>query len=54
MLSNDKLDPCLEGGLEPVLEPGLDPGLDPPGVKVDLKHILNKNSKFIFHFCLRN
>lgn len=36
VLSNDKVDPCLDGGLEPCrlagLELGFDPALDPPGV----------------------
>lgn len=36
VLSNDRLDPCRDGGLDPVREPGLDPGRDPPGVIVDL------------------
>lgn len=43
MLSRDKFDPCLDGGLLPArlaglelgLELGLEPGLDPPGVNVD-------------------
>lgn len=36
VLSRERFDPCLDGGLEPVREPGLEPGRDPPGVKVDL------------------
>lgn len=44
MLSNDKLEPCLEGGLLPGrlpareagLEAGREFGLEPPGVNVDL------------------
>lgn len=43
MLSRDKFDPCLDGGLLPVrlagrelgLELDFDPGLDPPGVRLD-------------------
>lgn len=40
VLSKDKFDPCLDGGLLPGLLPVLDCGLelllDPPGVSVDL------------------
>lgn len=36
VLSKDKVEPCLEDGLDPCrlngLELGLDPALDPPGV----------------------
>lgn len=39
MLSNDKFEPCLEGGLLPgrlpVREVGLEFVVEPPGVKVD-------------------
>lgn len=38
VLSNERFDPCLDGGFEPALEPGRDPGLDPPGVRVDLNN----------------
>lgn len=40
VLSKERFEPCLEGGLEPVLLAGRDDGLDggpePPGVKLDL------------------
>lgn len=42
MLSKERFDPCLDGGLDPALDPGLEPGLDPPGVNVDLREVKEK------------
>lgn len=36
VLSRERFEPCLEGGLDPVLDPGLEAGREPPGVSVDL------------------
>lgn len=40
VLSNDRFEPCLDGGLLPGLLPALEAGLElllePPGVSVDL------------------